>query len=480
MPSVPNPIRALIVGIGLLLSRAGLVDRERAVRIADLSWPRIITGLARMSKNAVDVAMVGIVLGPVAITGVGFAGPFWGLAFAIGGGVAGGTIALVSQRYGAEAYEQLGTAVRSSGLLVVLATVPITAIFWSFPVELLSVLTNDQQAIEFGAAYLRIVGFGVPFAGLNLVGSRVLVGTDDAYTAMVLRATGALLNIAMNAVFIFGVGLGVEGAALGTVLSNAIVTGGFILGLSRGSLPGVGEFPVQIDFFGSYVDLRTLRDLVEIGLPVMGRGLVWTVAEFPMLAILAIFGTDVVAAFVITRRIWGLMNTPGWGFGLASSSLVGQALGDNDEETAEAYGNEIIRFAVATYLVSAVLVALFANQIVALFVENSGGRVVPTAVTLVYVACVAVILQGVSGGSAGPLDASGDTRWTFGSQFFGMFCGSIPLAYLGATTSLGLAGLYLAFLAETTIPAALNYYRFRTGTWKKVSRSYRPGAAADD
>ncbi|OYR73589.1 MATE family efflux transporter, partial [Halorubrum sp. E3] len=101
---LPNPFRALILYIGFALARAGLIDRHRVVRTTDLAWPRIVTGIARMSKNAVDVAMVGVAVGTSAVAGVGFAGPYWGLAFALGGGVAGGTIALVSQRYSAEAF----------------------------------------------------------------------------------------------------------------------------------------------------------------------------------------------------------------------------------------------------------------------------------------------------------------------------------------------------------------------------------------
>jgi len=52
-----------------------------------------------MSKSAADIAMVGIALGPAAIAGVGLATPYWAIAFAIGGGIAGATIGLVSQRY---------------------------------------------------------------------------------------------------------------------------------------------------------------------------------------------------------------------------------------------------------------------------------------------------------------------------------------------------------------------------------------------
>jgi putative MATE family efflux protein len=499
MSRLPNPVKLVILWLGLGLARLGLIDRARAIKTTELAWPRVLTGIARMSKNAVDVAMVGVAVGTTGVAGVGFASPFWGFAFAIGGGVAGGTIAMVSQRYGAEAWDELGRAVRSSTLLVILLTVPLSVTFWLLPEVLLSVLTSNEAAMEQGATYLQIVGLGIPFAGLNLVGSRILVGTDDAYTAMQLRGGGAIANIVLNGIFIFGLGWGVAGAALGTVLSNIVVVAAFVLGLLFGRLPIVGTFPVQISPWGTWADPEMVRDLVEIGTPVGLRNLVWVAAEFPMLGILDIFGENTVAGWVIARRIWGVMNTPGWGFGLAASSLVGQALGQNDEREAEAYGRDIIRFSVATYIVSALLVALFAEQIVLLFAADPTSPEIPIARNLVYAASFAVVFQGVATASAGPLDASGDTRITFLSQFLGMFCVSIPLAYLGAAglsipavslfgltfggvtiPALGLWGLYLAYVAETAVPAAINYWRFRTDKWKQISEAYRPDAAVAD
>ncbi|WP_369728371.1 MATE family efflux transporter [Natrarchaeobius versutus] len=485
----------------MALARLGLIKLERARRTTALAWPRIVTGLARMSKSAVDVAMVGITVGSAAIAGVGFASPFWGLAFSVGGGVAGGTIALVSQRYGAEAFDQLGQAVRTSTLLAVVVTIPITATFWYYPTELISLISDDPEAVELGARYLQIVGFGIPFAGLNLIGSRTFVGMDDSWTPMVIRAGGAVANIGLNAVFIFGLGLGVAGAALGTVLANVAVTAAFTIGLVGGRLPGIGAFPVRIDPFGTYVHVETVRDLTTIGLPVLGTNLVWTIAEFPMLAIVDIFGQDTVAAYVIARRIWGLMNTPGWGFGLAASSLVGQELGTGDERRAEEYAREITVFSVAVYVVAAVIVFVFAEPIVLAFTNDPAELSVPTAVSLIYAACVAVLLQGVYRGVEGALRASGDTRWPFYSQVLGMFGLAIPFAYLGAAglsvssrtipilevatpavsiEPLGLVGLYLAFLAETAVPAIVNTYRFSSGRWKEISRSYRPETAPSD
>ena len=506
---LPNPFRALILAVGFALARAGLIDRHRVVRTTDLAWPRIVTGIARMSKNAVDVAMVGVAAGTSAVAGVGFAGPYWGLAFALGGGVAGGTIALVSQRYSADAYGELGDAVRASALLAVAITVPVSAAFWLYAPALVGALSSNEAAIAFGADYLRIVGLGVPLAALNLVGSRALVGCDDAYTAMRVRAGGAVANVVLSGLFIFGLGWGVEGAALGTVLSNVLAVAGFTVGLVRGSAPFAGEFPVAIDPTGSYVNPDMLHDIVAIGVPVGARNLVWTAAEFPMLAVLDLFGENTVAGFVIARRIWGIMNAPGWGFGLAASSLVGQELGVERPDEAESYARDIIRFSAATYAVSAVLIAAFATDIVSLFAQSPDSPEIPIAVDLVYAACAAVIFQGVSGGAAGALDAAGDTKVPFASQFLGMFCVSIPLAYVGAADAtpaidvasvalpvvdaatpavaipaialpaIGLWGLYLAFMAETTIPAAINYLRFRSGKWKGISEAYRPEAADD-
>jgi putative MATE family efflux protein len=476
----PNPVRLIVLYVGLGLARVGLIDETRAQRTTDLAWPRVVTGLARMSKNAADAAMVGIGVGPAAIAGVGFAGPYWGLTFSLGAGIAAGTIALVSQSYGAGAFGRMSQAIRSSVLVVVVVTVPLAVLYLAIPRQLIDLLSSDPVAIGYGTEYLRLVALGVPFAALNLIGSRALIGTDDAWTPMVLRAGGGASNIVLNAVFIFGLDMGVSGAALATVLANVGVTAAFAVGIARGRLPLIGTLPVEVSAIGTYADRGTIRDVVEIGLPVIGRNSVWTTARFPMFAVLDLFGSTVVAAYVISRRIWGLMNTPGWGFGLAASSLVGQELGGGDERAAESYGREIVRFSLATYVVFAGLTAALARPIVLAFVGDPADPSVPIAVGLVYAACIAVLAQGVNSTISGALDASGDTRWPFYSRALGMFGGSIPLAYLGATTPLGVWGLYLAFFAETFVPAAINYYRFTTGKWKAISREYRPETPVSD
>ncbi len=474
-----NPVRALLLTVGSVVARAGVIDRERVERTTDLAWPRIVTGLARMSRSTADVAMVGIALGSNAIAGVGYASPFWGLAFALGGGVAGGTIGLVSQRFGADAHGELALSVKVSVLLTVAITLPLVAVYWTLAEPLVALIGSGDAAVGFGADYLAVVGFGVPFAALNLIGSRTLVGADDAWTPMVLRGGGAALNILVNAVLIFGLGWGVVGAAVGTALSNAVVTVAFAVGLARGGLPGIGEFPVQIPLSGPHLDRSLLGDLVEMATPLIGTNLARSGGQFPKLFIVGLFGSNVVAAYVVAMRVRALMDTPNWGFSMASSSLVGQALGQDDEDDAGAWAHDIIRFSLACYAVIAVGVFVFARPIGRVFVDDPA--ILPTVVTFIRVACFGVLFSGVYGGSTGPLRASGDTRWPFYAQLAGLYLFALPIAYLGvAVPAVGQTALYAAIFAEMAVPACITYYRYRSGTWKVVSRDYRPDAAAGD
>jgi len=474
-----NPVRIVLLTVGRLLSRLGLIEAERVDRAVDLSWPRIVTGLARMSKSTADVAMVGIALGSQAIAGIGYAAPFWGLAFALGGGVAGGTIGMVSQRFGAEAYDELARSVTASALLTAVITIPVGALFVLVPGRLVDLIGSGQQATSYGTDYLRIVGLGVPFAALNLVGSRALVGADDAWSPMILRGGGAIVNIVLNAVLLFGLQMGVVGAAIGTVVANVLVFAAFVVGLPRGGLPGV-PFPIHIPLHRPLLDRDLLSDLVDMATPLVATNLARNGSQFPKTAIVAMFGPNVVAAYVVAMRVRALMDTPNWGFSLASSSLVGQALGEGEERLADLWARDVLRLSMTVYVLIAAGVFVLARPISRVFVEEPA--ILPLVTVFVAVAAVSVVFSGVNGGATGPLRASGDTRWPLYSQLVGMYAVAIPMAYLGTASGLGLGrpALYAAIVLEMAVPAAITYYRYQTGTWKIVSRGFRPDAAAGD
>ena len=467
---------AVVAFVASALERLGIIDAERFRSTAALAWPRIVTGFAIMSKQTADLAMVGIAVGTAGTAGLAYALAFWELVTMLGLGLAGGTVSLVSQNYGGEESERASLAVTQSVLLAVAFSLPIAVVFLAFAESLIGLFDPEPAPLEHGATYLAFVAPAVCFELLNLIASRTYTGVGDTFTEMVARAGGAVLNVLLSAALIFGVGLGVAGAAIGTSISTGFVTlvlAWGMVGRSYGAL-GMEPSPVPITRSGTRFEPALIRQLIEISTPEIGRRLAGGIVVFPLLWVAASFGPVVVTALEVGRRVRSVINSVNWGLSLASSSLVGQHLGSNDEDEAGAYGAAIVRLSVVCYVGLAAVVVAFADPIATLFV--SGGDEVGLAATFVAVGAVSAIGFGIDGAATGALLGAGDTRLPFVATLLGKYGFAIPAAALGLVTPLGLGGLYLALLLETLVPGGINYWLFRRGRWKAVSRRYRPSA----
>ncbi len=467
---------AAVAFLAETLERLGIIDSERFQPTVDLAWPRIVTGFAIMSKQTADLAMVGIAVGTAGTAGLAFALAFWEIVKMLGLGLAGGTVSLVSQNYGGEQTDRATLVVKQSILLTVALAVPIAVGFALFAESLIGLFGAGPESLTHGRTYLVLVAPAVLFEMLNLIASRTYTGVGDTFTEMVARAGGAVLNIALSAVLIFGFGLGVAGAAIGTSVSTGFVTlvlAWGMIGRSYGIL-GMEPSPVPVTLSGSWLEPALLWQVIEISTPEIGRRLAQGVAVFPLLWIAATFGPVVVTALEVGRRVRSLINSVNWGLSLASSSLVGQHLGANDEDEAGAYGAAIIRLSAVCYTGLAILVVVFAEPIASLFV--SGSEELALAATFVAVGAVSSIGFGIDGAATGALLGAGDTRLPFVASLVGRYVFALPAAALGLVTPLGIGGLYLALVLETAIPGGINYWLFRRGRWKAVSRRYRPGS----
>ncbi len=454
--------------LALALERAGVIERSRLRATLDLAWPRIVTGFARMSQTTADLAMVGLVLGSPAIAGLAFAYAYWQISNQLSLGLSGGTISLVSRSIGAGRPERADRTINGSLVVATVISIPLAATFYWHAEALIGLVGASPAAIGHGSVYLTIVAPALVFEFYNKVGSRVFAGIGDTFTPMVFRAGGAVVNIAINAVLIFGLGMGVVGAAVGTVVATLLVTALFAWGLLGRSYPMREPVPVGVRFAGPVLDTAVLVPLVRVSTPLMFQNLARSLVVFPLLGIAAVFGPSVVAAYEIARRVRSLVNSLSWGFSIASSSLVGRHLGGDDETVAASYGTEIIRLSLVSFAALAVLVVVLARPIARLFVTDPA--VVALATTFVRVAAVSAIFLGLDMAAMGALRGAGDTRWPFYGALVGLYGFALPIAYLGVVTPLGMAALYVALLAETAVPAAITAYRFQSGAWRGVSR----------
>ncbi|MDS0476458.1 MATE family efflux transporter [Natrinema sp. 1APR25-10V2] len=468
-----------LAGVSVLvgtLERLGIIDAERFWPTMKLAWPRIVTGFAIMSKQTADLAMVGVAVGTAGTAGLAFALGYWQMVTMLGLGLAGGTVTLVSQNYGGEATDRASLAVAQSAVLAIALSIPVVAAFLAYAGPLIDLLGADPAPRRYGEIYLVYVAPAVVFELLNLVASRTYTGVGDTFTEMMARAGGAVLNIVLSGAFIFGLGMGVAGAAIGTTLASGFVTvvlAWGMFGRSYGRL-GMQPSPVPITRSNPLFDVSMIRQLIEISTPEIGRRLAQGLVVFPLLWIAATFGPVVVTALEVGRRVRGLINSVNWGLSLASSSLVGQRLGAAEEAEADAYGAAIVRLSTLIYTGVAALVVVFAEPIAGLFVSDPDA--VAQAAVFVVVGAVSSVGFGIDGAAAGALLGAGDTRWPFVASLLGRYAFALPAAALGLVTPLGVGGLYLALFLETAVPGGINYWLFRSGRWKAVSRRYRPSS----
>jgi putative MATE family efflux protein len=466
--------------VGRLLDRLGVIGAEQFRPTVELAWPRIVTGFAIMSKQTADLVMVGIAVGTAGTAGLAFALGYWSIIVLLGLGLAGGTVSLVSQNYGGDRPDLASLVVKQSALVAALLAVPIMSSFALFAPELIAVLGAEGDSLQHGVVYLLLVTPAVLFELLNLIASRTYTGVGDTFTEMVARAGGAVLNVVLSALLIFGFGMGVAGAAIGTTLSTGavlVVLGWGMFGRSYGRL-GMEPSPVPITRSTPLVAPAIIRQLLEVSAPEVGRRLAQGLVVFPLLWIAATFGPVVVTALEVARRVRALINSVNWGMSLASSSLVGQQLGADEESEAGAYGAGIIRLTMLIYLVVSGTVVLSAVPIARLFV--SGSEAVGVTATFVVVAAVSAVGLGLDGTASGALIGAGDTRWPFVASLAGRYVFALPAALVGLVTPLGVAGIYLALVLESFVPGSINYGLFRSGRWKVVSRRYRPNADTGD
>jgi Na+-driven multidrug efflux pump len=262
--------------VASLMERLSLIDQQRGRRVNELVWPRIVTGFARISQRVADIVMIGIVLGPTGIAGIAFASAFWQVGNMIALGLSGGAVSLISRRFGSEGNEGIGWVIRTSAVLGLVLAVPFGLAFWFGAERLVGVLSDSPESVAFGATYLQVMALGTGFMFLNKIGSRALIGANDARTPMLIRSLGATVNVVLNAVFLFGLGMGMAGVALGTVLALGLVTSLFAVGLLTGRIPGVGSLPIRVSPFGGFGKAEGIRELLEISVPLAVRRVVLT------------------------------------------------------------------------------------------------------------------------------------------------------------------------------------------------------------
>lgn len=430
------------------LSWAGRPLRE----LMRLAWPITVSTLSYSVMTLVDTILVGR-LGPAELAGVGLGGTAAFVVLCFSFGLLRGAKTLVAQAVGARRHDEVGAHLAAAllsavgiGLLSIGAGVIVA--------ELIARISATASAGAAAETYLRIRILGAPMALVYVALREVRYGQGDARSPMIATITANVVNIVLAYWFIFGLGLGVAGAAWATVVAHAVEAGMLVLVQTLHGWHGLRRMT------GKHV-----RALWRIGLP---TGLQFTleIGSFAMLAgMLAAMSEVAMAAHQIALQVIHFSFLPAYAVGEAASVLTGQAIGAGRNELVNRVARQGL-FSSGVYTTAwTIALAVGAPLIVSGF--TSEPTLAREAVHLLYVAAVFQIFDGANVVARGALRGCGDVRYPAVIGVVTSWALTPPLTWLlGWHLGLGALGGWLGLCAEIVVGAIILWRRLEGGAWR--------------
>lgn len=443
--------------------REELTIKDARQDVIHLAWPAVVEQLLIQLFSMVDMMMVGGV-GPAAIAAIGLTNQPIFLAMAAFMALNVGTTAVVARFIGAGEPGEANAAARQSLLIIAALGVVATAIVYFTAVPIVRFMGAESDSFDHAVTYLRVISLGFIPQTIGMAVTAMLRGAGDTRTPMRYNIISNLVNVIGNILLINGyLGFprwGVFGAALATDIGRVV---GMVLAL-RAITRGKSVLHISIkDKFTPRLDL--IKRIVNIGTPAMLEQVIMRFAMVTFTRVVSGLGTMVFAAHQIGMNIVGLSFTPGMGFGMAATSLVGRSLGRKRPDWAEIYGWQTRRVGMMVASVMGVLFFFGGGFLASLYTDDP--QVIANAAIALKIIALVQPLQSTQFILAGALRGAGDTRWPLISTFVGTVGVRIALSFLFVTVlGWGLVGAWLAMAIDQCTRSTFIYFRYRSGLWK--------------
>jgi len=320
----------------------------------------------------------------------------------------------------------------------------------------------EPEVMAGSQTYFYITALSYPFIGIYNGGAAVFRAMGNSKVSMLCSALMNLINIGGNAVLIYGMGCGVEGAAIATLLSRVAAAVVIIWLLCKG---------------GGRVQLRRLakpeyspemvRGILRVGVPNGLENGMFQIGKILVQGLVASFGTAVIAANAMANNIVTIPHVSGSAIGLAMVTVVGQCVGAGEFEQARTY---MLRLTGLVYLSMGtleVILGLTAGFWVGLF------HLPPetTAITLELIhsfVIFAIIFWPSSFALPNGLRAAGDVRFTMLVSTASMWVFRIGFSFLlcSPAVGMGIMGVWVAMYIDWIARCGAFIWRFLSGRWR--------------
>lgn len=458
--------------ISVIRSGGKLTIAQQLKLTVQLSWPAMMAQLSSIMMQYIDAAMVGR-LGADDSASVGLVSTslwlFWGICSAVTMGFS----VQVAHSIGAGDYARARNILRQGITACLIFSVAVAlvgaAIAWPLP----HWLGGNEDVCPGASLYFLVFVLALPLLTMNYLGGAMLRCSGNMKVPGGLNVMMCLLDVVFNFFLIFptrqldilsmqivmpGAGLGVFGAALGTV-SAEIVTAGAMMWYLCFRQEGMAIARER----GSFRPVRdVIRKALRVSAPMTLEHAVICGAQIAVTVIVAPLGIMAIAANAFAVTAESICYMPGYGIGDAATTLVGQSYGAGRLDLARRFGYITVALGMVTMTVMGVVLYVCAPWVMELMTPV--GDIVSLGVRSLRIEAFAEPMFAASIVAYGVMIGVGDTIVPAAMNFCSIWLVRLPLAAILAP-SMGLAGVWLAMCIELSFRGAIFLFRLFSGAW---------------
>ena len=329
--------------------------------ILAFAFPLLLGNLFQQLYNTVDTWVVGNFVSNEAFSAVGTVGPIINMLIGFFLGLSSGAGVVISQYYGAQKHEDVSRAVHTALVMTLVLAVVFTGLGLAMIPYMLSLMNTPASVIPESTAYLRIYFSGVLGLMVYNIGAGILRAVGDSQRPFYFLVVCAVMNTVLDLLFVLGFGMGVEGVALATILSQGVSAVLVMITLMK-SDSCIRVVPSQLR-----IHWPLLKKIFRVGIPAALQMAVTSFSNVFVQSYINFFGADCMSGWTAYGKVDQLLFMPMQSIALASTTFVGQNLGRNQADRARKGVTTALLLSLGCSFVLLIPVMVFSGLIVAFF-----------------------------------------------------------------------------------------------------------------
>jgi len=431
------------------------------------AWPLFLSNLLQVVYNMVDMVVVGQVLGKTGLSAVAVGGDVTNFLTFLAMGFANAGQVIIARYVGEGNEKKIGRFVGTMSSFLIACSIVVSIVALIFQDGILNLMNTPQESFTGAAAYSGICMVGLVFIyGYNIV-SAVLRGMGDSRHPFVFISIAALLNVALDILFVAGLEMGAGGAALATVISQAVsfIACTIFLYYKREEF----KLDMRIRNFLSW-DKPMLMDLIKLGVPMAIKSASIQVSKLFVNSWINSYGVAVSAFAGIANKIAAISNLISNAMNLAGSTMVSQNIAAGEYKRVNQILKTLAVITISVAILMSLAVIFFPTQIFGIFtsdaavLEISGGYIY-IAVLLFFGSALRAIMNAL-------INGSGNYRTNFATAILDGIVMRIGLALLfGLALDMRHYGFWLGDAVAGFTPFVIGIVFYFSGRWKKEKKA---------